>query len=62
MSGKKKIKSLSESYMKTFEKTIDLKPAIQDDKLLIPYLNLNLRVRHLLYLLDLFKNVFFSFG
>ena len=56
LSGKKKVKTICESYMKKFEKTIDLKPAVEDDKLLIPYLNLNLRVRHLLFLLDLFKN------
>ena len=60
--GKIKIKSLAQSLMFKFQKSLDLKSTNQNLNIQVAYLNICLRVRHLLYLLSSFKlevNIFF---
>jgi hypothetical protein len=53
--GKIKIKSLAQALMFKFQKALDLKSTNENLNIQVAYLNIGLRVRHLLYLLSSFR-------
>jgi hypothetical protein len=52
----KKVKSLAEAYLVSFDSTVRFMPATDISNIPITYLNLTLRVRHLIHLLNVFKD------